>query len=73
VEEVPLLPIRMSEEKTAGDMNDGDVCDEEEPFQLKDIVLRVPNGSFVAIVGRVGSGKVIVSIISSTSCILTFQ
>ena len=31
---------------------------EEKPFELKNLKLRVPKGSFVAIVGRVGSGKV---------------
>jgi len=30
----------------------------EPPFELRDLMLRVPKGSFVAIVGRVGSGKV---------------
>lgn len=31
---------------------------EEEPFKLRDLRLRIPRGSFVAIIGRVGSGKV---------------
>ncbi|KAF8915697.1 multidrug resistance-associated ABC transporter [Mucidula mucida] len=30
---------------------------EEKPFELRDLHLAVPKGSFVAIVGRVGSGK----------------
>ncbi|KAI0777639.1 multidrug resistance-associated ABC transporter [Trametes elegans] len=30
---------------------------DEEPFKLKDVRLKIPKGSFVAIVGRVGSGK----------------
>ncbi|EIW55759.1 multidrug resistance-associated ABC transporter [Trametes versicolor FP-101664 SS1] len=30
---------------------------EEKPFELKDVKLKIPKGSFVAIVGRVGSGK----------------
>ncbi|RDX54457.1 multidrug resistance-associated ABC transporter [Lentinus brumalis] len=29
----------------------------EKPFELKDLKLKVPKGSFVAIIGRVGSGK----------------
>ncbi|KAI0795051.1 multidrug resistance-associated ABC transporter [Abortiporus biennis] len=33
------------------------VKEEEKPFALKNIHFRVPEGSFVAIVGRVGSGK----------------
>ncbi len=32
---------------------------EEKPFELRDLHLAVPKGSFVAIVGRVGSGKVL--------------
>lgn len=31
---------------------------EEKPYELKDLKLKVPKGAFVAIVGRVGSGKV---------------
>ena len=31
---------------------------EEQPFQLQSLKLAVPKGAFVAIVGRVGSGKV---------------
>lgn len=34
------------------------VVEEEPPFSLKDLELEVPRGAFVAIVGRVGSGKV---------------
>ncbi|KIM43746.1 hypothetical protein M413DRAFT_443652 [Hebeloma cylindrosporum] len=33
------------------------VVEEEPPFSLKDLKLEVPRGAFVAIVGRVGSGK----------------
>ena len=32
---------------------------EERPFELKNLRLSVPKGAFVAIVGRVGSGKVL--------------
>ncbi|KZT29932.1 multidrug resistance-associated ABC transporter [Neolentinus lepideus HHB14362 ss-1] len=31
--------------------------EEEKPFELQDVELRIPNGSFVAIVGQVGTGK----------------
>lgn len=34
------------------------VEEEEKPFQLKNVKIMVPKGSFVGIVGRVGSGKV---------------
>ena len=30
----------------------------DKPFELKNLKLRIPKGAFVAIVGRVGSGKV---------------
>ena len=32
--------------------------DQETPFELKNLKMSVPKGSFVGIVGRVGSGKV---------------
>lgn len=35
-----------------------DVEAEEQPFQLKNLKLTIPKGAFVAIVGRIGSGKV---------------
>ena len=40
-------PIKIESEKGA----------EEKPFTLDDLSLRIPKGQFVAIVGRVGSGK----------------
>lgn len=36
--------------------------EEEKPFELKNLKLHVSRGSFVAIVGSVGSGKVLVKI-----------
>ena len=53
-------PARSAENlATAGD-GDGEAKEKEKekPFELKDIKLRIPKGTFVAIVGRVGSGKV---------------
>ena len=49
----PVLPIvtPKMEEKEKGD-------EEDKPFELRDLKFSVPKGSFVAIVGRVGSGKV---------------
>ncbi|KAJ7054729.1 multidrug resistance-associated ABC transporter [Mycena amicta] len=32
-------------------------AEEEKPFELKDLKMHIPRGAFVAIVGRVGSGK----------------
>jgi len=37
--------------------------DDDRPFELKNLKISIPKGSFVAIVGRVGSGKVILVII----------
>jgi len=42
----------------ADEMNKEGVKDEEK-FELKNLKLRIPKGSFVAIIGRVGSGKVL--------------
>lgn len=33
-------------------------AEREKPFEMKDLKLSIPKGAFVAIVGRVGSGKV---------------
>ncbi|EKM53211.1 uncharacterized protein PHACADRAFT_259405 [Phanerochaete carnosa HHB-10118-sp] len=46
-----VLPTAAKEGKTKEGKKD------EIPFELKDLKLQVPKGSFVAIVGRVGSGK----------------
>lgn len=47
-DDVPKEDIKGSEDQK----------DEEKPFELTDLKLQIPKGSFVAIVGRVGSGKV---------------
>ncbi|KAI0371903.1 multidrug resistance-associated ABC transporter [Pilatotrama ljubarskyi] len=52
----PVLPTTNpgeALEKTNGKEKEED----EKPFELKDVKLKVPKGSFVAIVGPVGSGK----------------
>lgn len=50
-----------ADEKTAESDASSEKTDEEKPFELKNINLRVAKGSFVGIVGRVGSGKVCAS------------
>ena len=40
------------------ELEDSEKKAEEKPFELKDVKFSVPKGTFVAIVGRVGSGKV---------------
>ena len=51
----PVLPTTLSKEQlqkpTKGKSD-------EKPFELKSVQLQIPKGAFVAIVGRVGSGKV---------------
>ena len=41
-----------------GKTKNGEDKPEEKPFELKNLKLQIPKGSFVAIVGRVGTGKV---------------
>lgn len=48
-------------EKAGGEENDARE-EEEKPFNLRDLRLRIPRGSFVAIIGRVGSGKVYIDL-----------
>ncbi len=52
----PVLPVTAS----AGDAKKADEKEksEDKPFELRHLALKIPKGSFVAIVGRVGSGKV---------------
>ncbi|KAL0958947.1 hypothetical protein HGRIS_014261 [Hohenbuehelia grisea] len=47
------------EQRTGGEVEnaEGSAPSDEQPFDLKDLRLQVPKGSFVAVVGRVGSGK----------------
>ena len=51
-----LLPSTIDDSKTTG--IDDSTEKEEPPFSLNDLRFEVPKGAFVAIVGRVGSGKV---------------
>ena len=57
MDELPLLPVRTDEDKEANEDRESNP-ESEAPFELTDIAFRVPKGSFVAVVGRVGSGKV---------------
>ncbi|KAI0674258.1 multidrug resistance-associated ABC transporter [Trametes maxima] len=54
-----VLPTVNTENTTENARVDGEKANEteEKPFTLKDVKLKIPKGSFVAIVGRVGSGK----------------
>ncbi|KIY72285.1 multidrug resistance-associated ABC transporter [Cylindrobasidium torrendii FP15055 ss-10] len=55
----PVLPMTVDDtedpEKDVG--SEEGKPEEAQPFALKDLHMRIPRGSFVAIVGRVGSGK----------------
>ena len=50
----PVLPTSDSGEKK----EPSDEKNEDQPFALQNMRLQIPKGSFVAVVGRVGSGKV---------------
>lgn len=49
----PILPTTAPSADTNGEPRDKD----EKPFSLENLSLRIPKGAFIAIVGRVGSGK----------------
>jgi ATP-binding cassette subfamily C (CFTR/MRP) protein 1 len=51
-----LLPSTIDDSKITG--NDDSTEKEEPPFSLNNLRFEVPKGAFVAIVGRVGCGKV---------------
>lgn len=55
----PILPtaVEKDEEKDHSDSEETATLGEK-PFELRELHLKIPKGSFVAIVGRVGSGKV---------------
>jgi ATP-binding cassette subfamily C (CFTR/MRP) protein 1 len=55
----PVLPLTASDGKS-DDVTEKDEEEkaDEKPFELNNLKFKVPKGSFVAIVGRVGSGKV---------------
>lgn len=49
-----VLPTSMNEEK----QEPAEKKKEDQPFALQKVKLQIPKGSFIAVVGRVGSGKV---------------
>ena len=51
----PVLPV--TDGKTEKGEDEKEKA-EDQPFELTDLRLKIPKGSFVAVVGRVGSGKV---------------
>jgi ABC-type multidrug transport system fused ATPase/permease subunit len=53
-----ILPTTAAE-KSEGPPGE-ELKDDDNPFELKNLKINIPKGSFVAIVGQVGSGKVIV-------------
>ena len=55
---IDILPTAREASETVEEVKELDVKDEEKPFGLKGLKLEITKGSFVAIVGRVGSGKV---------------
>lgn len=53
--DAPLLPTNTVDTSSSGENQEKTT--DEKPFELRDLELNVPRGSFVAIVGRVGTGK----------------
>ncbi|KAI0360724.1 multidrug resistance-associated ABC transporter [Trametes cingulata] len=53
----PVLPTSQPSAEPSEKASGKEKDEEEKPFELKDVKLKIPKGSFVAIVGRVGSGK----------------
>jgi ATP-binding cassette subfamily C (CFTR/MRP) protein 1 len=53
-----LLPSTIDDSKITGDGDNSTEKEEEPPFSFHDLRFEVPKGAFVAIVGRVGCGKV---------------
>lgn len=54
----PVLPVSSPVEGEANDLVAApDTVEEDKPFALSDLKLAVPKGAFVAIIGRIGSGK----------------
>ena len=51
-------PVGSAENGASGESGEERKEKEEKPFELIDAKLKISRGSFVAIVGRVGSGKV---------------
>lgn len=67
----PILPNTTTDAKQGLDeeKNSAEQPTDEKPFELKDIKFKVPKGAFVAIVGRVGSGKVLRSFSYHEMCL----
>jgi ATP-binding cassette subfamily C (CFTR/MRP) protein 1 len=61
MEEASILPTgaKAEQENRQADATVPMSKEDRQPFELKSVGLKVPRGSFVAIVGPVGSGKVI--------------
>ncbi len=57
----PILPTTATDAAGQPSETGNGAKQEEKPFELKDLNLKIPRGSFVAIVGRIGSGKVCTS------------
>lgn len=48
----------LSDGKKGDEKDDGSASEDEEPFSLEGLKMKIKKGSFIAIVGKVGSGKV---------------
>ncbi|EMD36548.1 hypothetical protein CERSUDRAFT_115579 [Gelatoporia subvermispora B] len=52
-----VLPITAPKGENGEKQDDKAKENDDKPFELKDVKLKIPKGAFVAIVGRVGTGK----------------
>ena len=65
-----VLPTTADLDEKEGGMEEKEK-EEGKPFELKNIKMQIPKGSFVAIVGRIGSGKVCDAVRGDFPCLLT--
>jgi ATP-binding cassette subfamily C (CFTR/MRP) protein 1 len=70
-EQKDALPVTSDE--TRCEDGASSAVEEEKPFDLKDLRLEIQKGAFVAIVGRVGSGKVCIMFLNSLLWIIVFH
>ena len=66
----PVLPTTTTTDGTTVEKETEPNAADETPFELKNLKLQIPKGSFVAIVGRVGSGKVTNTLTHSGSILI---
>ncbi|KAI0700340.1 ATP-dependent bile acid permease [Cytidiella melzeri] len=64
-DKVSILPTTMSQDSAKNKIKPQ--AEEDKPFELKNLKLEITKGSFVAVVGRVASGKILTSYVRQSS------